>query len=87
MLRFKYCECGCKGMTSLPIGRSEFWYFDDLFGNVTLHRGHGKLAPFLGNFGTALSAMRFAHSMAQSELRRERNYLLLLEKQLNDKAW
>lgn len=39
-LKFKYCECGCKGYEG-GTGGNSFWIYWDLKNKYTLNRGHG----------------------------------------------
>lgn len=65
MLKFKYCECGCKGSETEVIAGHQWWYFDDLMGNVFLHSGHGRFSPLVDRYKSVDAAIEVATKLAK----------------------
>jgi hypothetical protein len=84
MLQFEYCECGCKGSLSLPIGDTTFWMFNDLKGTLTLRQGHGHSSPSLGTFKSYNHLRKTATIMAWQMVEEERRKLRAVCRQLRD---
>jgi len=83
MLEFKYCECGCKGSLSMTIGRTAWWYHNDLKGKVYLHRGHGFSAEPIKECSSVDEAVRVATEEALVVFQKEHKVLLEIQRQLN----
>lgn len=48
-MNWEYCECGCHGHEA-SAGSVHFWLFNDLKGNLFLHRGHGWMSPLIAKY-------------------------------------
>ena len=58
MLKWKYCECGCHGH-DLSVAGLDFWMFNDLEGNYSVHSGHGWMSPKIGTLKSFKAADAF----------------------------
>lgn len=85
MLEFEYCECGCKGSSSLEIGGISFWIHDSLKGPVYLHRGHGWTSPKVKDCTSYEEAVQVATEEARVLLDKEQEKLDEIRRQVNAK--
>lgn len=67
-IKTEYCECGCHGFETASIGNISWWIFDDLKGNIYVHRGHGRFTPFIGKFTNMKDVDEFIEQKAKEEL-------------------
>lgn len=83
MLKFKYCECGCRGSSSKDIGTTSFWVCSTPNG-FSLHRGHGSLSPLVKVCETSKEVLELATELARVALHQEQAKLDAIRKQLEE---
>lgn len=75
MIKFSYCECGCKGYSGSVAGL-DYWIYWDLKLTYSLVRGHGWSGTSMGNYTSKDAAERVANVDA-------RPHLIKLQKEIN----
>jgi hypothetical protein len=82
MLKFKYCECGCRGSSSVEIGHTSYWICKTRDG-YGLYRGHGSSSPLLKECATYEAAVQYATEDARIYLDVEQKKLAEVRRQIN----
>ncbi len=68
LLKFEYCECGCKGYSG-GTGDNSFWIFWDLKEKFTLIAGHGCCGVKIDDFVSYQAAVKEATKLFKQNLK------------------